>query len=187
MSKKDLRVKYKKLRASISEEARDQMSIDIANQALQLDIWQYEYYHIFLPIKRLREINTEHLLSILSGKDKNILISTSDFETMEMKQYLLTDSTKLVESAIGIPEPVGGIEIPVTAIQVVFVPLLCCDIEGNRVGYGKGFYDRFLSNCDSSVQKIGLSFFEPEIQKIRPNARDARLNYCITPKKHFKF
>lgn len=186
-SKKELRDTYKKLRASLSEEDRDLMSIEIANQALQLDIWQYDYYHIFLPIKRLREINTEYLLSILGGKDKNILISTSNFDTMEMKQYLLTDSTKLVENALGIPEPVGGIEIPKTATQVVFIPLLCYDVEGNRVGYGKGFYDRFLLKCSPNIQKIGLSFFEPESQKIRSNTQDVRLNYCITPKKYYKF
>ena len=186
-NKKELRDKYKKLRAGISEGDRDQMSMDIANQVLQLDIWKYDYYHIFLPIKRLREINTEYLLSILSGKDKNILISTSNFETMEMKQYLLTDNTKLVENTLGIPEPIGGIELPNTVTQVVFIPLLCYDTKGNRVGYGKGFYDRFLANCKPEVQKIGLSFFEPEITSIRSNTEDIKLNYCITPKKRYKF
>lgn len=186
-NKKELRDTYKKLRASLSEGDRDQMSMDIANQVLQLDIWKYDYYHIFLPIKRLREINTEYILSILSGKDKNILISASNFETMEMKQYLLTDNTKLLENTLGIPEPIDGIEIPNTATQVVFIPLLCYDTKGNRVGYGKGFYDRFLANCSPEVRKVGLSFFEPEKVTIQSNRQDVRLDYCITPKKSYKF
>lgn len=187
MTKKQLRHKYKNLRKQLTEEQRDQMSLEIANLALQLDIWEYDYYHIFLPIERLREINTEYLLSILSGKDKHILVSTSDFETNTMRQFLLTDNTKIVLNEYGIPEPENGIEISTDNTQVVFVPLLAYDLKGNRVGYGKGFYDRFLSKCSPDTIKVGLSFFEPETNNIQASSDDISLNYCITGNKVYAF
>ncbi len=185
--KQELRKKYKDLRNTLTTDEQDELSLKIANQALSLDIWNHDFYNIFLPIERLREINTEFLLSILGGKDKNIVLSSSNFNDNTMKHYLLTDNTKLVVNKYGIPEPAGGIEIPVKNIDVVFIPLLAYDQEGNRVGYGKGFYDRFLSQCKSDVVKVGLSFFEPEEEIIAKNSQDIALNSCITPKKVYHF
>jgi 5-formyltetrahydrofolate cyclo-ligase len=72
-------------------------------------------------------------------------------------------------------------------IDLVFIPLLACDLQGNRVGYGKGFYDRFLSKCRYDVKKIGLSFFDP-VDKIEDvNVFDIPLDECITPKKTWVF
>jgi 5-formyltetrahydrofolate cyclo-ligase len=70
---------------------------------------------------------------------------------------------------------------------VVFVPLLAFDEVGNRVGYGKGFYDKFLGNCKKEVIKIGLSFYEAEPEIIDIYTNDIRLNYCITPQNIYKF
>lgn len=187
MSKAELRKKYKNLRKELSREAIDTLSLEIANQALSIDIWDRQYYHIFLPIKRLREIDTTYLLSILSGKDKHILLSTTQFKEGTMKHYLLTDSTPISINAYGIPEPEGGIEISADKIDVVFIPLLGYDLKGNRLGYGKGFYDRFLSSCRPDIIKVGLSLFEPEQKPIEIQATDIPLTYCITPKKVYKF
>jgi len=70
---------------------------------------------------------------------------------------------------------------------VVFVPLLAFDKSGNRVGYGKGFYDNFLAKCNPETLKIGLSFFEIEEEILDINPKDIRLNLCITPQKTYNF
>ena len=141
----------------------------------------------FLSIETQKEINTDHILNILSGKDKNIVISKSNFETLELTNYLLIDSTTIRLNDYGIPEPTDGIEIDDSKIDVVFVPLLAFDINGNRVGYGKGFYDGFLSKCKPETIKIGVSFFEAEtkIEDIFEN--DVSLDYCVTPRKIYSF
>jgi len=72
-------------------------------------------------------------------------------------------------------------------MEVVFIPLLAYDKNGNRVGYGKGFYDKFLAECNPNTIKIGLSFFEPEELISDINTSDVQLNYCVTPNKTFKF
>jgi 5-formyltetrahydrofolate cyclo-ligase len=88
---------------------------------------------------------------------------------------------------LGIPEPVQGELIPDEQIDLVFVPLLAFDKKGNRVGYGKGFYDRFLAQCRPNTQKMGLSFFCPidEISDVDP--WDVKLDSCICPDKIWTF
>ncbi len=181
MNKKDLRSKYKSLRQQLSTEEIEDKSLAIANRLLSLDVWDKTYFHLFLTIEEKKEVDTEFVLQILAGKDKEIVVSKSDFETREMTNYLLTDNTKFIKNEYNIFEPVDGLEVPVSKIDVVFVPLLAFDKNGNRVGYGKGFYDNFLAKCREDVIKIGLSFFEPEESIDDVSATDIRLNYCVTP------
>ena len=187
MTKKELRLKYKELRLALSKDAIDEMSIAIANQVLKMNIWDKTYFHIFLPIESQNEVNTEFILHLLQGKDKEIVISKSDFETLKMTHYLLTDNTKIKKNEYNIPEPTDGLEVPISKIDVVFVPLLTYDKQGNRIGYGKGFYDIFLSNCNPETIKIGLSFFEPEVEISDVFEKDVTLDFCVTPKSIFKF
>lgn len=187
MTKSELRLLYKKRRAELSDEFIEAQSLAIANQLLKMDIWSYSYYHLFLTIQEHKEINTDYILNILSGKDKHIVISKSNFETIEMTHYLLTDSTVIKKNQHHIPEPFDGIEIATTKLEVVFVPLLVFDKQGHRIGYGKGFYDKFLSKCNSNTLKIGLSLFEAEEKIEGIFDSDIALDYCVTPDKIYAF
>lgn len=182
MQKQDLRLKYRELRKAMDPAQIEAQSLDIANNALQMDIWSKTYFHIFLSIPEKKEVNTEYLLHILFGKDKSVVVPKTNFQTNSLTHILLQENTLLKLSDYGIPEPENGIELRPGEIEVVFVPLLAYDQRGNRVGYGKGFYDRFLNNCDKDTKFIGLSFFEPE-ESIQAESTDIGLHYCITPKK----
>jgi 5-formyltetrahydrofolate cyclo-ligase len=187
MKKSELRQKYKQLRSQLSENEIDDFSIAIANQLLTLDIWNKSFYHIFLTIEEQKEINTDFILNILAGKDKHIVISKSNFNDYSMSHYLLTDSTTIKKSRYNIPEPIDGIEIKPSQLDVVFIPLLAFDTIGNRIGYGKGFYDRFLANCKPETIKIGLSFFKAEDEISDFSENDIKLDYCIVPDKIYHF
>ena len=187
MYKKELRQKYKALRHELSLEEIETNSLSIANKLLQLDIWDRLYFHLFLTIEEQKEINTEFILQVLAGKDKEIVVAKTDFNSIQMTHYLLTDNTKFMKNEYNIPEPVDGIEVPISKIDVVFVPLLAFDTKGNRVGYGKGFYDKFLSQCQPETIKIGLSFFEAEEEIVDVYTDDIRLDYCVTPNKIYTF
>lgn len=181
MMKTELRKKYKALRKNLNAEEVEEKSIAIVNQLLRLDIWEYSYYHVFLPIAMQNEVNTEFILHILQGKDKHVVISKSDFSNGSLTHFLLTDQTKLVVNKWGIPEPdTNSIPIPESSIEVVFVPLLAYDKKGTRVGYGKGFYDRFLKAAKPK-RIIGLSFFEPEENAIDADEHDVALDLCVSP------
>lgn len=187
MLKKELRKLYKEKRAKLSLKDLDEKSIAIANKALELPIWDYIYYHVFLSIATQNEIQTEYLLHILHAKDKEIVVPKSNFNDASMVHYLLTDNTLIKKNAYGIPEPVTGLEVPETTLEVIFIPLLAFDLKGNRVGYGKGFYDAFLAKVNPNTIKIGLSFFEAEPAISDVHASDIGLDYCITPDKIYRF
>lgn len=187
MTKRELRSLYKSKRKQLSVDQVEDYSLAISNQLLKLPIWDYTSYHIFLSIEEQKEVNTDYILNILSGKDKNIVISKSDFQTGNMSHFLLTDNTVIKKNSYNIPEPVDGIPIHSNMIDLVFIPLLAFDKIGNRVGYGKGFYDKFLADCKPETIKIGVSFFEAEslIENILDT--DITLDYCITPKTIYQF
>jgi 5-formyltetrahydrofolate cyclo-ligase len=187
VKKSVLRLIYKTLRKEINSKKRDDLSLQIANSVLKLPIWEHSFFHIFLTIESLNEVLTEPIMSILSGKDKHIVVSKSDFETQTMSHVLLQDNTILKPNSWNIPEPENGVSISDKQIEVVFIPLVAFDEKGNRVGYGKGFYDGFLKKCSEDTIKIGLSFFGAEIfiDDIEPH--DMPLDFCVTPNKTYTF
>ena len=187
MDKFAARKKYQTLRSDLSRNKILDLSVKIANNCLDLDIWNNKNYHIYLPIDKKNEVDTKPIINILGGRQKNIIISKSDFKTYSLKNYLLNEDAILKENKHGIPEPINGIQINSDIIDVVFVPLLAYDSKGNRIGYGKGFYDRFLQNLGSKTIKIGLSFFPPELLFTNIDEKDIKLDYCVSPEKIFNF
>jgi 5-formyltetrahydrofolate cyclo-ligase len=113
------------------------------------------------------------------------LLPRVNFQTNEIENLKFTKITKLVKNAWEIREPTENQLIETEKIDVVLVPLLCFDRQGFRVGYGKGFYDRFLKNCRADCLKIGLSYFAPVEEIIDTRTFDVNLDFCVTPKKIF--
>lgn len=187
MNKSDLRKKFKLLRASLTITDIEDLSIAIANNVLTLPIWDHTYYHLFISIAEKKEIDTSFVLSVLQGKDKEVVVSKSNLDDQTLTNYLLTENTRFVKNSLNIPEPVDGIEVPTPKIDVVFVPLLAFDTAGQRIGYGKGYYDKFLSDCKPETLKIGLSFFEAESNFDDIYEFDIPLDYCVTPTKVYDF
>ncbi len=185
--KNKLRKKYESKRNELTPDQIEEFSLEIANKLLELPVWDLEYYHLFLSITEKKEIDTEFILHILQGKDKNVILSKSIFNTRKLHNFLLTDTTVIRKNKWNIPEPVDGIEIPSEKIDVVFVPLLAFDLNGHRLGYGKGFYDIFLASCKPDVIKVGVSFFEPENMIPELEISDIALDYCVTPHKTYVF
>ena len=147
MTKKELRNYYKQLRSALSEQEREAMSKKIVDNLQQLPIWEYSTYHIFLPIEKLHEINTHHLIASLKEQHKTIVVPVMHPESKSLTSVLLTSDSKLQTNTWGVPEPNEEVIIP--------------DSTGNRIGYGGGYYDRFLAQCKPTTLKIGLSFFPP--------------------------
>jgi len=186
MLKKTLRAVYTTKRNSLTQAQLIAESISIANKALTLPIWDYNYYHLFLSIIEKKEIDTSVILSILQGKDKHVVVPKV-INSSNLQHFLLTDNTKFTLSSWGVPEPVDGIPISSDKIDVVFVPLLAFDTQGYRVGYGKGFYDTFLSQCRKNVIKVGISFFDVEEKITDIHNADIKLDYCVTPNTVYSF
>ena len=183
--KSKLRSVFLRKRLELSEEKHEKLCFDIANQCLKLPIWDFEYFHLFLSIKSKAEIDTSLILTMLQGRDKQVIIPKVNGNNLE--HILLTDSTKIKVNSWGIPEPDKGILIDPRDLDVIFIPLLGYDKIGNRVGYGKGFYDNFLVKCKPEAVKIGLSFFKPLDKISGIHTSDIPLDLCVNPKEVINF
>lgn len=96
-------------------------------------------------------------------------------------------SKTFANSAWGIPEPVGGTVVKPTDLDIILLPLLAFDLKGNRVGYGKGFYDRYLLHCRPNCIKIGISLFDPVDLIEEVESHDIPLDIAICPAKMYDF
>ncbi|ARV16180.1 5-formyltetrahydrofolate cyclo-ligase [Polaribacter sp. SA4-12] len=182
MKKKELRKIYKQKRKDLSAVEVENLQENIYQQVFEFDFSKINTIHIFLSIERLLEINTNPIIDFLLLKNKTIVVSVSDFSTNTLTHFLFDRKTKLKVSSFGIPEPINGIEIDPKKIDLVFVPLLISDEKKYRVGYGKGFYDRFLAECKPDVKTIGLNFFQPIDRIEDTNEFDIPLHQVIYPK-----
>ena len=181
-NKAALRKAYKQKRRQLESGTRLHLSSKVVKNALLYlaDKPHIRHIHIFLPIKRLYEINTFPLINALVQEDREIYTSISDHDTREMNTVKLTVNQNFIEDKYGIPVPAEWQKGDDGLIQLIFLPLLAYDLKGHRLGYGMGFYDRFLSKFPKEVVKAGLSFFTPEIEiPIEPH--DIPLDICINP------
>ncbi len=190
MIKKELRKLYLEKRSALSAAERRDRSERIADALLRrFDLTQIKFLHSFLPIERFKEIDTRLILAKIGRDFPRIetIAPRVDAASGELVHLRLTPHSVLIKNAWQIEEPGGDEFVAPAAIDLVLVPLLCFDREGFRVGYGKGFYDKFLKKCRADCLKIGLSFFPPEEKIDDTHAFDVRLDFCLTPNEIFVF
>ncbi|HDN27466.1 MAG TPA: 5-formyltetrahydrofolate cyclo-ligase [Thioploca sp.] len=182
MTKDKLRKQFLEKRNNLSLECLQEKSQAISQHFFnRFDLHKTGTLHVFLPIVKHNEINTWVIIQKIFRNYPNVTLvaSKSNFQTHRMESYVLQSNTKIIENRWGIPEPVDAIKCPDDTIDMILMPLLCFDKQGFRVGYGKGFYDRFLQTCKKKVIKIGLSLFEP-VDKIEDiNDYDVRMDFCV--------
>jgi 5-formyltetrahydrofolate cyclo-ligase len=187
-TKQELRAAYRQLRKRLTADEVEKKSTEICGQ---FEVWlscqeHLDHFHLFFPIDRFNEVNTFYIKEKLERRDKVIYTAQVMKDSLELATLKLPKDSTFFLDEWGIPVPQESLIVSPTKIQVVFVPLLAYDVKGNRVGFGKGYYDSFLSKLAPEVIKIGLSFYEPELQII-PEKHDVPLNLCITPEKILTF
>lgn len=179
MLKKEVRKKYLEKRMTLSKDEVNFLSEKIfENFNLQFIVFENQNVHVFLPIDKFKEINTFPFIKFLWNKNVNVFVpKIQDGKIISVK---FTPNTELVENSWGINEPVSS-QNETDNFDYVITPLLYCDRTGNRVGYGKGFYDGFFKNINSDAKKIGVNYFPPTdiIDDVFEN--DVKLDYLVTP------
>jgi 5-formyltetrahydrofolate cyclo-ligase len=181
--KKSLRQTYMARRQALSSWQVTAFSQQICQSLIEFITWdQIKVMHLYLPIIKRNEVDTHPLIIHTRTSHLDVLIAVPKVTPGEdfLNHYLLKESTQLVANKLGIPEPVAATPVPVTQIDLVLVPMLAFDKAGNRIGYGKGHYDRFLAQCRPDTQKIGLCFFGP-VDKIEVESTDIAMNAVVTP------
>lgn len=185
MTKAQLRKQFLHQRRQLPE-ATYQQACDAITQHFftQFDIAALHCLHLFLPIVKQREIDTWRIVQRIWQQYPHIqlVIPRSNQHDASLQHYLFNQNTSLETNPWGIPEPVDALILSdIGRLDMVLIPLLCFDTVGYRVGYGKGFYDRFLVQCRPDTVKVGLSLFAAVSHISDVNQYDVKLDAAITP------
>ncbi|MGC4035005.1 MAG: 5-formyltetrahydrofolate cyclo-ligase [Chitinophagaceae bacterium] len=137
----------------------------------------------YWPIEENNEPNTHLFTDFIEFRNPALKVSypKSDFTSGTMEAVEVNADTPFELQEHNIHQPLTGIVTDAGLIDMIFVPLLIFDAEGYRVGYGKGFYDKYLKECSKDCIKIGFCYFEPLNKIDDRNNFDIPLDICITP------
>lgn len=186
MKKSDLRKIYLEKRKNLS---KDEISL-FSKRIFQNFINYFkpvsdQKIHIFIPIEKFKEINTQIFIDYFLSRNIKVFIPKI-VDTKLISVEIFSD-TQFETNNWGISEPVSNEDSEVLDFDFVITPLLYCDFKGNRVGYGKGFYDQFFENISKKSKKIGVNYFNPDdmIDDVWEN--DIPLDYLVTPTEVLSF
>ena len=186
MAKKhDLRELFRNKRSKLCSQELSEASIRIFNHIVRDKLIEGNLLMLYISSQDLQELPTDALFS-LSG-NYTICVPKIVNKDGRMEAVMWSKNTPAASNKWGIAEPLSDVYIPPENIDTVVVPLLCFDRAGHRVGFGKGYYDRFLKRCFKDIKTIGLSYFEAvdKITDVEPT--DVALNVIVTPKKVYRF
>ncbi|MDN4011240.1 5-formyltetrahydrofolate cyclo-ligase [Chryseobacterium gambrini] len=180
MLKAELRKKYIQKRKALSIDEAFLLSEKVFKNFIEyFKPSQNQKIHIFIPIEKFREVNTQIFVSyFLSRKIRVFVPKIVDTRLISVEIFAYS---KFELNSWGISEPVSDEDSGILDFDFVITPLLYCDRQGNRVGYGKGFYDGFFEKVSEETKKIGVNYFNPDeiIDDVWEN--DIPLDYLVTP------
>ena len=191
MTKNDVRNIYKEKRLQLSSSQTEKMNDLMLIQFQRLVIDIPALIMTYSPVKALNEFDPQGITDYCYFKNPEqqlfYPLMIKNTKNCEISAVIVDDNTSFETNKFGIEEPIDGIDMIPTEIDMFIVPLLGFDKKGHRVGYGKGCYDRFLKKCRKDCIKIGFSYFDA-IEKIEDTDKfDVKLDYCITPERSFTF
>jgi len=189
MLKSEARTVYLQKRAQITLKQQSIWDDLLLIRMQQLPLPPLHTVFSYAAIERRKEISTDAILGYLEFRNPGIRIAYPVYDalTSGMQAVWVDADTLFNVNEFGISEPANGPVASSRELDLVFVPLLCFDERGYRVGYGKGVYDRYLKEVRPDTLLIGLSYFEPVPRITDTDKFDVPLNYCITPQRIYEF
>ena len=126
------------------------------------------------------EVETNSFIRYLLGAGIPVIVPIIQQEDVSLRLSYLQRSECLVPSTFHVPEPVGS-EIPANPADVTsaIIPMLGFDRNGGRLGYGAGYYDRFLSQ-NQHIRTIGIAFSCQEVHQIPLDTNDVLMDLVVT-------
>jgi 5-formyltetrahydrofolate cyclo-ligase len=187
MNKAEVRKAFLEKRKTLTEAGWQSLNASIYSTFFaNVDLSFVKNLHIYLPIEGRREADTWQIIDKIRREHPNVRLVVPKLDQGRLSHFYFEGLHQVKANTWGIPEPTHGVPAEPSQLDMVLVPLLAADKQGNRVGYGKGFYDRFLKDCKPSCNKIGLSLF-PLIDKIDAEEYDVPLNAVALPGEYHLF
>lgn len=189
MTKKELRKEYLAKRLALSEEDRIELNEKMVDQFLKIKLPKLNFVMSYIAMPDKNEVVPTAIEIWLKQQhpESQLCYPKTDLNVNSMEAVTHIQGRPVASNQLGVAEPVSGENIDPQKIDLVIVPLLAFDEKGYRVGYGKGFYDRFISRCHSDTLTIGLSFFEAQTPIDDIEEYDVPLKYYVTPEKLYTF
>jgi 5-formyltetrahydrofolate cyclo-ligase len=189
MIKNTVRKEFLQRRLSISKEDLQQKTVSIAANFRKLVLPPITYVLSYNPMLNRHEFDVSVCEDIL--KEQNLIMRVAwpkiHVDLLDMEAVLVDKDGLFIKNRFNILEPIGGVIISPRQLDIIFVPLVAFDERGYRVGYGKGYYDRYLAQCRPETIKIGFSFFDAVEYIEDIDEFDVPLNFCITPHRIYEF
>ncbi len=187
-TKQELRKALLEARLSISHLEKKKYQDLLLIQFQQLSIPFLYSIHSYIPIPERNEPDPEPLIRWLQFRNPGMKVAVPKvIENHDLNHIEIDEETRWTSNSWGISEPEAGNLINPKDIDLIFIPLLGFDLQGNRIGYGKGFYDRFLVECRKDALKIGLSYLPPITESFAVDPWDIPLDFCLTPDRIYAF
>ncbi|MFY7815717.1 MAG: 5-formyltetrahydrofolate cyclo-ligase [Chryseobacterium taeanense] len=186
MLKAELRKKYMQKRKALSDDEAFLLSERVFENFINyFKPVSGDKVHIFISIFRFKEIDTKLFINYFFSR--NIRVFVPKIVDTKLISVEIFEDTVFEINQWNISEPVSNEDSKVSFFNYVITPLLYCDDKGNRVGYGKGFYDGFFENISIESKKIGVNYFNPDenIDDVWEN--DIPLDYLVTPTEVLSF
>ena len=185
--KSKIRSAYKAKRQVLSKNERLDLEAKIHELLFNHFDFKQQFIHTFLPIEKQMEVNTTKVNNTFYKLDCQLATSITLYNPLSLTHSIIPPNTTYVLDKYNIPTPTQKIDFEINQLNFVIVPLLAFDRLGNRVGYGKGLYDSFLTHCNTDCIKIGLSYFDVHPTAIATEQHDVKLDFCVTPNKLYSF
>ena len=176
---------FKKHRSELTDNEVKDLNKAIFKNLMKTDLFKKTYYHIYLSNSLNNEVETDEVIKLLFKKNKRVYVPK--IIGKNLIHIEINKDTTYSENQFSVREPSSANTSDPKIFDVVFIPLLAYDKSGQRVGYGGGYYDRFLLNTKKNVLKVGLSFYEPVEKILNVEEHDIKLDYVITPKIVYNF
>ncbi|RUA31439.1 MAG: 5-formyltetrahydrofolate cyclo-ligase [Bacteroidetes bacterium] len=160
MDKNTLRKVYLEKRKFLSQAEYERRNQLLHHRLIELqEKHQFKSIHTFIPIKKNKEPDIFPFIQYLWSKrpEVEIITAISDLKHPILRHVQITENTTFLENKWGIPEPQDGTPYSIEGIECVLVPMVVGSKSGHRIGYGKGYYDRFLEACKKETQFVGVT------------------------------
>jgi len=182
--KKKQRKQFSEKRDALSIEEIMEKSLKIKEKLFSLkELWTAKKVMVYISFKS--EVRTREIILELLSRKKKVVVPVIDFKKNNLHLSELKNWNKeLLSNKLGIFQPAKEFLRPVNPkeLDFIIVPGIAFDSKGNRIGFGKGFYDKFLLKIPKKVPVVALAFEEQIAEKIKKEKHDISVHKIVTEK-----
>jgi len=185
MNKNEIRGKLLEKRKSFSHEELQEKNSKIFEKLFSLQEFS-SANNIGVYISFKNEVGTRKIIEKLLSENKNVFAPVMDFGNEHFSYAKLSSLENLTENKYGVSEPKEKEFVEASKIDVFLVPGAAFDKRGYRIGWGKGYYDKFFNKNNPTGKKIGLFFEFQLIKEVPVEEFDVKMDYIVTEKEIYK-